>query len=60
MHYILLKGFDEQRGQKAHTRSIYRSLFADGVVSVTVYISTNDIFTLSFVVSLPKGSVDLV
>ena len=60
MYYILLQGFEEQHGQKARTRSIYRSLFADGVVSVSVYISTNDIFMILFVMFLLKGSVDLM
>ena len=55
MYYILLQGFDEQHGQKARARSIGRSLFAAGVVSITVYISTNDRFMLLFAVSLPKG-----
>ena len=59
MYYILLQGFDEQHGQKARARSICRSLFAADVVSITVYISTNDRFMLLFFVFLPKGSVDL-
>ena len=46
MYYILLQGFEEQHGQKARARSIGRSLFAAGVVSITVYISTNDRFML--------------
>ena len=59
MYHILLQGFEEQHGQKARARSIFRSLFAAGVVSIIVYISTNDRFMLLFFVSLPKGSVDL-
>ena len=46
MYYILLQEFGEQHGQKARTRSICRSLFAAGVVSITVYISINDRFKL--------------
>ena len=34
MYYILLQEFDEQHGQKARARSIGRSLFAAGVVSI--------------------------
>ena len=46
MYYILLQEFVEQHGQKARTRSICRSLFVAGVVSITVYISINDRFKL--------------
>ena len=59
MYYILLQDFEQQHGQKARTRSVFRSLFAAGVVSITVYISINDRFMLLFVVFPPKGSVDL-